>query len=235
MKCLITLLVVAAMVTTASAGTYDQLNIQDTGIRVGNTGNYDGIWSQITDVSTGTYYALSQFSLTGIESSVTSASLDIILRDWSEISSHSIEVYLLNSADEDWDETTANGPTKDGTTAWVGGSRPYDATGASASVTWTPTAGSRGPVIIDVTSLVQQMITEGRTDGTFVIASSSAPDWDNHASMGQKELKWDRPSGAPYNDYDFQRLTVVSTIPEPATMGLLLVGGLGVLARRRRR
>ena len=215
----------------------DRLNIQDSGIRVGNAALNNTSWAGLCDETTGSYFALSQFELTGNEATVVTATLDLLLRDWNKTATTTIEVYLLAQADENWVDGEATGLVKSTAAgAWAGGSRPYlGGENAMASAVWTPpSAGGRGAFVMDVSNVVQQMLNEGRTNGTFYITSPDSASWIVGASMGQKETMWDRPGGAPYNYYDYQRL-IVETTPEPATMGLLLIGGLGVLARRRRR
>ena len=205
------------------AGTItNRLNIQDSGIRVGYSELNSGLWAYLNEATAGTYCALSQFDLTGISATVTSATLDLLLRDIGGGEFHTITVYPLVQADEDWVETQATGLQKATGVPWSGGSRPYDSSISSSDV-WDPSAsGVREAFIFDVTAVLQRMIDNGQATGTFYI-TSDAPGGGLEIKMAQKEVQWDRPSGAPFNGFDYQALSVEST-GTPA-YGLTIING----------
>ncbi len=210
---MLTVLVAFSAALTAQAASFtDRENIQDGGMRISNSEQHDTEWVPTTAAATGSYYTLSQFDISDVTATVDAATLDLWLRDAANTgATRNISVYLLDKDDEDWIEAQATGLQKSTAAGmWAGGSRPYDAGGASVVGEWTPSsAGVRESLQIDVTDLVQQMIDDGRLYGTFYITDPDMPDWQSQTTMGQKEVQWERGGGA--SDYATQLLSVTSS------------------------
>ncbi len=169
----------------------------------------------IIEAAAGGAVTINSATLTLVHASGTAenpVTVDRITTDW-----------LADAAGSNENDTERAYADSDTTTTWAGAGD-FDAANDLAgtpitSQTWNK--GYRGRNDFDVTALVQTMFTSGvnygfamyTTDNTRIRAFSSE-------TTGNK-----MPS-----------LTIEYTpVPEPATMGMLLVGGLGVLARRRRR
>ena len=75
------------------------------------------------------------------------------------------------------------------------------------------------PVAIDLTALVQAAVDAGQDSIAIQLRDET----------GTRTYRNDGASGTQKPS-----VTIVSEVPDPATMGLLVVGGLAALLRRRR-
>ena len=229
----LTLVALVALSSTAMAGVIvERENVAD-GKNYEWGGNDHAVWTAPTSLATGHVYFMSQFDVSDVEAVVVSATLDVVAKGGAgETLGTIFDVYAIDNGNEDWGETTYTGTTKDGTNAWSSIGAALADTSAVGTLTADFAAGYETRAIqIDVTDVVQLMVNEGRTLGTFYITErNSANDYNGPVTIAVKEINWLRAGGV--DDYGTQLLSVTST-PEPATMGLLLVGGLALLRRKR--
>lgn len=152
-----------------------------------------------------TTHCMIEFDISDVLATVNSATLDL----YSTIADRDVHAVLGtdDNVDEDWDQDTV---TWNNTS---GGS--IDTNVTSASITTGTGYGS----ILTVTSIIQAAVTAGQDAVTIYI---TCDDDEVKADFYSSETATRTP------------LLGIEHVPEPATMGLLLLGGLGVLARKRR-
>lgn len=209
------------------AGTIvNRLNEADTGIRLNNATVFGSgaAWLSMNDTVTGFYWALSRFSLTGIKPYVVSAKLNAVLQDTEGAGNdHVITVFPGLPVDDDWVESEASFYQKANDVPWsLGGNMNYDGS-VSNTTTWTPSsAAARDEFDLDVTAVLQKMIDNGQTNGTFYLFSD-APSWPTLVTVATKEVQWDRDDGPPCFTWDYQLLSVESENAPPRLGAVFLV------------
>ncbi len=228
MKKLITLLVLVALCTTASAAV-STLTVQKDTMIFDSWGAHDdknyGAYTSGLSVREGGYNnrVMLEFDLSSISGTITNATVYMRNR-WTVATNANVTVSRLTQA---WVEGTgaatvsgdgATYDTYDGTNNWATSGGDYT-DGLARSVTTV-----RGAYFgIDITSMVQYWIDNGGSNkGLIIVNDAEVPNFDINSK--------DEVSGtrAAY-------LVVDAVVPEPATMTLLAIGAFGVLARRRRR
>ena len=199
-----------------------------------------------------------QFDLTGLTidpASVTAATLKLTGAD-GKAGARDVLFFAIMDEAKDWDlatlpEGTGTGQnTVENDITWdTAPQTPADATnqgtsfleegtGAAAVVRRIGTVSCDGAtdINLDVTDLVLWLLGENaaysdfaHTDGQITIAVRGAGDrFTEYTSPG---YSWHSKEATPRDDSDAPRLDIV---PEPATLGLLCIGGIAALIRRRR-
>jgi hypothetical protein len=210
-KIVLAVLVMCAVGAVANAGVIvDQATSADSYCRGGYAGNsnYGSIGTLYAAGDEGIDSSSSYFAMFKFD---LSAVEDVV--DSAELSLYFLDsctVYLYAATGGvAWTESTVTYNNYLG--AGVAG---YDLTSlATASILSNRTSH------IDVTSVVQALKDSG--NDTIILFT------DGVGYSGKKRIRSKESANVPVLD-------VTSSIPEPATMGLLLMGGIGVLARKRR-
>ena len=231
MKIFITFVVMVALCATASAAVSTHVLTQDTTVRDSwggsannNYGDYASGYACRGTVGTYDDRIMLEFDIAALSGlDITSAQVWMRNR-WTIGTNVPVDVARLTQA---WAEGTGTGTpsgdgatynTYDGVNTWTTAGGDYDAGSAiAASVTTARTWFN-----IDITSLVQFWADNPTQNNGLIIVNTSGGDsnyFDINGSSEQEGLH------AAY--------LVVDSVPEPATMGLLAIGGLALLRRKR--
>ena len=82
------------------------------------------------------------------------------------------------------------------------------------------------PAVLDLTAYLQEIVD---ADGTVMSVGAGAPQEASYSYIMMMGSTYPTANLRPYLVVDYEY------VPEPATMTLLVLGGLGVLCRRKRR
>lgn len=180
--------------------------------------NYAVFVSPSTDSAGNSNRGLMRFDLSGVGSTINTATLTF--DNYFNASSYTF--YRLT---RDFTDTGATWNSYDGTHAWTTGGGDYD---SSASASATVAEGPHTAVNVDVTALVQAAENAGQPFADFLIFGS-----DSGGGLARIDGSEAQYSGNPAGTYAASLTVDSSSVPEPATLGVLGAAGL-ILFRRRR-
>lgn len=184
-------------------------------------------------------YDLSSINILGLE--ISSATLELYMIDHGGGGTQTLSVYEVKAANADWVAGTSNGAAQTGSSCW--NKKWYN----TANGDWAGSAGC-STAGTDYESTAMSSRTLGTTVPAWYEWTISAAgldvieDWADGTKANAGFLlraeslrrnfrsNWNGGGNAQYRP----KLTVTYT-PEPATMVLLGMGGIGLLIRRRRR
>ncbi len=145
---------------------------------------------------------------------------------------HKINIGLVTDG---WDSTACTwyGPSGNGGPAWAGGNGDPGNAGTAVSATWSATAAAGDYWEVDATSIVQEWMTGGtggRPNRGVELWQTGNTGGTLYSSFYSQDAENDQVT---YPGAEAMQL-IIELVPEPATLGVLAIGGVLALIRRRR-